>query len=293
MRILVLGGASYDDIIQVDEFFKPRSATIFSKSAYSMAGSTGVGKAMALQKLGFEVSFQAVIGSDIYGSFIVEELQSANVRFHPFFVNQTERHTNIMDRHGKRISIFQVIADGNEVDVKEYESLIKEADLICLNIMDYCRRFIPLIKKHRKPIYCDLHDYNLGNPYHQDFIEAADYLFLSSDRMEHYREFMRSMIGIGKKWVVVTHAERGAAAMNRDGEYVEIEADKVPLADTNGAGDNFFSGFLYGFLHGYSLRQCLLLGKFSANLCIQSKKIIDEKLSSETIIKKLSETDKN
>ena len=70
MKILVLGGASYDEIIHVNEFFEAKAETIFANNSYSTVGSTGVGKALALKKLGFDVAFQAIIGKDIYGKMM-------------------------------------------------------------------------------------------------------------------------------------------------------------------------------------------------------------------------------
>ena len=292
-KILVLGGASYDDIIHVDEFFDAKQATIFSKSSYSMAGSTGVGKALAFKKLGFDVTLQAMIGKDIYGELIKEELETSGVRFYPYLTDTTERHTNIMDDHGRRITIYKALSNDVYIDVERYEEIIKEADIVVLNIKNYCRKFIPLIKKHQKPIYVDLHDYDLGNPYHQDFIDAADYVFFSSDRMPDYLTFMRHMIFSGKQWVVATHAEKGASMMDQTGQLVEIEADRIELVDTNGAGDNFFAGFVTGLIHGLDPRQSLLMGKLAANACIQSNKITGKDLSYSSLMKKISETEKN
>jgi sugar/nucleoside kinase (ribokinase family) len=41
---------------------------------------------------------------------------------------------------------------------------------------------------------------------------------------------------------------------------IESKAETVSVADTTGAGDLFASGFLYGYLEGYSLEQCAYFG---------------------------------
>ncbi len=278
MNILVLGGASFDDILHVDEFFEPKKGTIFVNKSYSSIGSTGVGKALALKALGFNVTFQAVIGDDYFGDKISHQMKKAGVKFIPFIADKTERHTNIMNKSGERITIFSHTPEDFVIDVYKFEKQIKEADIVVLNIKNYCRYFIPLIKKYRKPTFCDIHDFDGHNPHHQDFILNSDYIFMSSDNMTNYRPYMDKLINKGKKWVVVTHANKGASALDQSG-YEEIPANVLDIVDTNGAGDNFFAGYLYGYLNDYNKKDSLLMGRIVAECCIQSKKIVSKELN--------------
>jgi ribokinase len=66
-----------------------------------------------------------------------------------------------------------------------------------------------------------------------------------------------------------------AVKLGGDGCYVTdgrerhlIEAFKVKVVDTTGAGDAFCAGFLYGLLKGESLYECGRLGNFVASRCI-------------------------
>ncbi|XMB72180.1 PfkB family carbohydrate kinase [Mycoplasmatota bacterium WC30] len=285
MKILVLGGASYDEIIHVNEFFEATSTTTIANESYSTPGSTGVGKALALKKLGFDVAFQAIIGRDIYGKFISDTIKNAGIEFYPHYVDKTERHTNTMDKHGHRISIFNTIADESDIYVDVYEKLIKDSDIVCLNIINYCRYFIPLIKKHNKPIFCDIHDYDGKNPHHKDFIESSDYIFMSSDNLFEYRTYMEKLITKGKQWVVVTHAEKGATYLSKNSGFIDIPGNEIDILDTNGAGDNFFAGFLYGYLNNLSPLKSLKLGRLSAETCIKSKNIVSSKLNLKYLLK--------
>ncbi len=293
MRILVLGGASYDEIIHVNEFFQPVAATIFPKAQYSALGSTGIGKAIAFKKLGYDVSFQAVIGKDIYGGIIETELKSHGIDFHPSYVSQTEKHTNFMNSHGDRISVFKTVEPDNDFDPTEFESLIASSDIVCLNIIDYCRSFIPVIKKHNKPIYCDLHDYDGSNPHHLDFLNVANGIQLSSNQMPDYESFMKAMIQAGKDFIVVTHGSKGASAIDKSKMKIDIPAEKVDFIDTNGAGDNFFAGFLHGYLTNQGLKNSLLMGEIAATDCILSRNIVGDNLSIDYLEKKLSKLKKN
>jgi sugar/nucleoside kinase (ribokinase family) len=59
--------------------------------------------------------------------------------------------------------------------------------------------------------------------------------------------------------VAIKMGARGAIA-TRGAETVSGSAIDVKVVETTGAGDSFDGGFLYGFLHGWSLERALDLG---------------------------------
>lgn len=293
LNILVLGVTSYDDIIQVDRLFDAHPQNVYANESYSMVGSTGSGKAIALKRLGFDVNFICALGDDEYAKNIKQRMQEEQIALFLVEADKTERHTNIMDSSGNRISIFTTISNNIHFNPSLFETQIKQADIVCLNIKPYCKEFIPLLYKYNKTVWCDLHDYDIDNPYHQAFIEASDVLFLSSDRLPDYKTFMKRMIDEGKKLIVVTHGSRGASLLSKDHKMIEIDANSLEIIDTNGAGDNFFAGFLYGYINQFNLKESLLLGKYAASSCVLSKDIVGKDLSEDYLTKKLSKTRKN
>ena len=51
-----------------------------------------------------------------------------------------------------------------------------------------------------------------------------------------------------------------AEGLGKNQEIIRVEAPRVPVADTVGAGDSFDAGFLYGYLNGWPLVRCLQAG---------------------------------
>ena len=83
-----------------------------------------------------------------------------------------------------------------------------------------------------------------------DFCKGADFL-----------------VGRGVKIVAVKLGEDGCYVT--DGrERHHIDAFKVDVVDTTGAGDAFCAGFLYGLLKEKSLYECGRLGNFVASRCV-------------------------
>ncbi len=287
-RVFIAGGVSYDRIIYMDKLPEGKAGSIFSSSSHDAVGGTGAGKALNISRLGFETIFHAFVGNDEAGFKIKEFFKDKSIEFIPEEDKVGSlRFTNLIDKNGNRISIFTSYNTFEpELNLEKFEKLILNSGYIVLNIMNYSRYLIPLAKKMNKEIWCDIHDYDGESEYYNDFIESADYIFMSSERMENYREFMEKMIDKGKKLIVCTHGKKGASALNSKKEWVEEKIiEKYIKVDTNGAGDSFFSGFLYGFDKGSSLKECMRYGTIAGGLCITSKELYSEELNIENIEK--------
>ncbi|AMC10096.1 kinase [Lutibacter profundi] len=286
--IFISGGASYNSVIALDEFPQVIPQTIHHCHFNETIGNTGAGKTLTLSKLGFKTIFHSLIGNDIYGEKVRSFLQEPNLHFiSDVDLNGTERHLNIMNSRGERISIFiNPSTDEPKIDYQKFQKYITNADYVVINISNYSRNLLPICKQLNKEIWTDLHDYDGKNSYHQDFIDASDYIFLSSDNLPDYKPFMIQQVTKGKKLVVCTHGKGGATAYTHKGEWVEVPIiNNYVMKNTNGAGDAFFSGFLYGFSKGYDTKKCMQFGTISAGLCIESELIANINLS-ETLIEK-------
>ncbi len=281
-HIFIIGGTTFDHIVSLHEFPEPLPQTIHQAAFHEATGSTGAGKALCLTKLSVSNKLYSVLGNDVFGKQIIQYLEKENVDFiYDFDPKGTERHFNMMDAQGNRISIF--ITQSSELlnfSFDKIENSIQNSDLVVLNIISYCKQLIPLLSKYKKPIWTDLHDYTDGNPYHEPFIAIADYIFLSSDNLPDYKRTMKQLMQLGKELVVCTHGKKGATALTKQGEWIDEPGLKnFSMVDANGAGDNFFSGFLYAFLKGESVKTCMHYGSLCGAYCIKSKQLVFEGLS--------------
>jgi sugar/nucleoside kinase (ribokinase family) len=280
-RILVVGGVSLDSIVYLDQLPSPHPQTIFSKGFHETVGSTGAGKALTLSRLGVDVTFHALIGDDTPGQRILDTFSREKLRFlHEIDSQGTERHINLMDEAGGRISSYASHASFEpEFDIDRLAVEIERCDILVLNIINYCRQLIPLAQKYHRPIWCDIHDYDGENDYHHDFIEAASVIFMSSDAMPGYRAFMQTLIDGGKQLVGCTHGKHGATAVTAENDWLDIPAVAYPQVDTNGTGDAFFAGYLWGYLQDYSPERCLQLAAITGGLTVTTREIAFPDLS--------------
>ncbi|MDE3144808.1 MAG: carbohydrate kinase family protein [Bacteroidota bacterium] len=286
-KIFIIGGTTFDHIVYLPQLPQPVPQTIHVAPFNEATGSTGAGKALNLTKLAVPNTLHSVLGNDEYGKKIIAFLNEQAVDFiYDVDPKGTERHINIMDADGGRISMF-ITQSSNEValDLKKIEQQIADCDIVVLNIIPYTLPLIPLIKKYKKEVWTDLHDYNDGNPYHEPFIDAADHIFLSSDNLSDHKTTMLQLLNKNKELIICTHGKNGATALTKSGEWIEQPALKnLKLVDANGAGDSFFAGYLFGYLKNYDVIKCMQLGTICAAYCISSAQLCYEKLNADFLI---------
>jgi ribokinase len=82
-----------------------------------------------------------------------------------------------------------------------------------------------------------------------------------------YQAGAKVLLKKGVNIVAVKLASKGCYVTDGT-ESHQIEAFKVKVVDTTGAGDAFDAGFLYGLIKGKSLYECGRIGNFVASRCV-------------------------
>ncbi|HHU49909.1 MAG TPA: carbohydrate kinase family protein [Clostridiales bacterium] len=80
---------------------------------------------------------------------------------------------------------------------------------------------------------------------------------------ENMKKALEELFSMGVSTWAVIHAPEGGYAMDKSGEYIEIDSLRLPdgyIKGTVGAGDAFCAGVLYGAYKGMSLAESLKVG---------------------------------
>ncbi len=272
LTALVLGGVAWNTMVYVDALPGPHPQTVFPQRSHRTVGSSGAGKALNLAGLGADVTLWGLIGDDPEGEAIRAVFDQAGVEFigHDDPLG-TERHTNLMDSSGERISIFVNAGSLDAaIDATFAEPLLAVSDLVAITIKDHCRAFLEPARRSRTPVWIDIHDYDGRNPYHRDFIEAADHLMVSSVLLPGWRSFAEQRIEAGAETVIVTHGADGASGIDQSGTWVDVEAQPAEVVDSNGAGDAFFAGFAVARHAGADMGAAMEAGSAQAAAAVAS-----------------------
>jgi sugar/nucleoside kinase (ribokinase family) len=263
MQIFVAGPVSWNRLVQLAALPAPRPHMVVARGWHDTLGGTSGGKALNLRRLGHQVTLATVIGTDEPGDRVRSALTGAGVRLLAANTDApTEQHLNLMDAHGGRVSVYLETGPVDAAPPAEpVRAAMAAASAVVLDLAGHSRALIPVARSAGVPIWTDLHDYDGHDEFHEPFRDAADHVFLSSDRMPDYRDFLAEQVDRGARLAVCTHGADGATAIDAEGHWYEVAAEPVPaVVDTNGAGDAFFAGFLTGYLEHGDVARALRAG---------------------------------
>ncbi|MFB4282829.1 carbohydrate kinase family protein [Nonomuraea sp. MTCD27] len=265
--VLVLGGAGVDTTVYVPELPLPYKDTYLVPPVVDRIGSTGAGVALGCHALGLGVAFADLIGDDPQGALIRHALRDLDCRWGPAAAG-TRRSVLLVGPDGRRTSLHDPKFTPGERLPRELYSDVRPRH-VHVSIMNFCRHVYPDLDG--VPVSTDLHDWDGAADYQKDFAYGSDLVFLSAAALPDPAATMRDILERGRAHTVVcTRGAGGCLVLTRGSEVRAFPAAPLPgpVADSNGAGDAFVSGFLYGTLRGRPLEECVRLGAIAgAHAC--------------------------
>ncbi|WP_084958595.1 carbohydrate kinase family protein [Thermoactinospora rubra] len=265
--VLVIGGAGVDTTVYVPRLPLPYADTYGVPPVVDRIGNTGAGVALGCAALGLSVRFVDLIGDDPQGALIRRAMSGVDFAWAPAAAG-TRRSVLLVGPDGRRTSLYDARATpGERLPRSLYATPARH---VHVSIMDFARHVYDDLDG--VPISTDLHDWDGRNDYHKDFAYRSDLVFLSAAALTDPEAAMRSIIAHGRaSTVVCTRGADGCLVLERGGRVTAFPAAPLPgpVADTNGAGDAFVSGFLYGRLRGAAVAECVRYGAIAgAHACV-------------------------
>lgn len=273
----VIGGVAWNLLVEVPRL--PTDLTTLHATGHREGiGGTGAGKALHLAHLGVRTRLHALVGDDAAGTAVTRTLAVSGVHLAAWpDPAGTERHLNLLDPHGDRVSVFLDHSSPDpDLDPEDLLALTEGADLVFVSLTQYSRRVLPLLAARQVPVWVDLHDWD-GRPsaFHQPFLDHGRYVFVSDVRLPDWSEVAADLAG-ARDLVVVTHGRRGATAFRHGRDPLRVPPyDAGPAVDANGAGDAFSVGVAYGRVQGWDWPTCLRAGAVLAGGCVTSPHLAD------------------
>lgn len=273
--VLVVGGAGVDTVVRVDALPVPFADSVAVPPIREWAGHTGTGVALGCCALGLGVGFVDFVGDDWLGTMVRERLSGTGVDFIPLISpSGTRRAVNLVDEAGHRMSFYDARDPvALRMPREVYLPLLERSRHAHFSIMNFVRHLYDDAARLGLQVSTDLHDWDGVNEHHRDFALRSDLVFLSTAKIRgNFTEVMRAILDRGRaRAVIATAGAAGCHLLTREsGEVTHIPAASPPrpVVDTNGAGDAFVSGFLYGHLSGRPAEECAVLGSLAgAHAC--------------------------
>jgi sugar/nucleoside kinase (ribokinase family) len=266
--VLVIGGAGVDTVVQVPDLPVPFADSVHVPPIREYVAHTGNGVALGSRALGLRVKMVDYLGDDELGALIRARLEAAGVDASWLLSTAgTRRSVNLVDDRGRRMSFYDGReSPGQRMSADFVRPFLAASRHVHISIMDYARHLYPEVHRHGISVSTDLHDWDGENDHQRDFAYGSDLVFLSAAALEgRVYATMRDILERGQAQVVVaTAGERGGHVLTRDGgEIRDFSPVRGPVVDSNGAGDAFVSGFLYGWLAARPVAECVRYGAVS------------------------------
>ena len=264
MKALVFGSLNIDKVYSLAHLPDKRD-TLRCNNYELHVGGKGLNQAIALSKVGFEVSMAGAIGTD--GIFLKEYLDKNGIDTslllttdgfsgHAVIEVDTEGQNQMILFAGANFSITPDYCD------RVLESCAK-GDLILMQYETSCVEYMTE-KAHRKGLTVALNP----SPYVKELqsfpYDKTDILILNESEgmsitgKNDAESAVKALLGrLGGGKVVLTLGGDGAIFADAD-EYIRIPAFRVNAVDTTGAGDTFTGYFLNAYLNGTDAESSLI-----------------------------------
>lgn len=266
-----------------------------TKDYHRYLGGSPTNVAMNLSRLGITVGMVAAVGTDGFGTYILNRFIENNVITNSIklcsniptsviFVNRTQETPEFIAFRGADSEItFDQLLEKDLKDARIYHTT-------CFALsMQPARDTILNGARMAKAFGCTLSiDINYSEKIWPDVTEAsetiADYCSLnplvkvSQDDVDrlfgkgmNHEQIFNHLHHLGAETVCLTLGKHGAKLSKQGKEVIQVPALKVEkIMDATGAGDAFWSGFLFANLEGKSQEEQLTTGLKMAAIKLQN-----------------------
>jgi sugar/nucleoside kinase (ribokinase family) len=272
---LILSGNVIPEFGQVEKLVDSATFTVGSSSVIFACGAA---------RLGLEVGFIGVCGEDVFGTYMLDEMDKRGVDI-----------SNVIILPDGQTGLSVILESGNDRAILTHPGLI--AALTAEDVGDDLLRsarhlhvasyFLQSALQPGLPeLFTRAHTFRLTISLDTNWDPSCDWrgfdelLHLTDIFLPNENEAL-ALSGVptveaalpilGQKSQVVAVKCGGRGALAHQGNKTEsAPALPVEVVDTVGAGDTFDAGFLYGWLNGWSLKKTLALAAACGSLSTRS-----------------------
>jgi sugar/nucleoside kinase (ribokinase family) len=272
---LILAGDVLPEFGQVEKLIDSYTLAIGSSSAILACGAA---------RLGLKVAFIGVCGDDIFGHFMLDEMQKRDVDV-----------SNVIVRTGKRTGISIILNREADRAILTYLGAI--TDLLASDIPDDLLRQarhlhvasyflqtklqpdLPALFRRARSLGLTTSLDTNYDPTEKwrgfdELLSTSDIFFpnkteaLSITGAENIESAARQLAG--KSELVAIKLGADGAMLQQDEKTIFAPSIAVNVIDTIGAGDSFDAGFLYGYLNRWEMEKSLRLAAVCGALSTQA-----------------------
>lgn len=281
-KITVVGSSNTDLVIKTPKLPAPGETVLGSKFIIAPGGK-GANQAVAIARLGGEVTFIAKLGMDDFGDQRLEDFQRDGMNT-DFVFRDKESPTGValifVDDAGENMIAAAQGANARLSldDVDKARSAIISADMAVLQLettLETVEHTVNIAAENHIPVILNPAP---GRKLPRNLIEKIDYLTpneteaailtgieVASD--DDARKAGAELLELGAGCVIVTMGKRGAMLITT-AESCMVPAFTVDAVDATAAGDAFNGGLAYALATGSEVKEAVKFGNATAALAV-------------------------
>lgn len=282
MKKIVVVGSINMDLVTLCERVPKGGETIFGKEFYQIPGGKGANQAVAMGKLGADVTMLGKVGIEGMGEILINSMTKDGVK--TSYIEKIEKSTGIakiiVEESGQN-RILVVPGANFEVDktyIDKNIEVIKSADIVVVQLeipLDVVRYTLEKAKELKK--------ITILNPapaaaLDENIIKNSDYIIPNETELELLTgiktdteagiiDAARELMSKGVKSLIVTLGSKGCLYVDST-KIQKYSAYKVDAKDTTAAGDSFIGGFVSGIASELTLDEAIERGMKTAAISV-------------------------
>ena len=248
----------------------------------SASGGSAANTMIGVAQFGGNPFYACLTGRDQWGDFYQSDLEKAGVATDPanrsdgttgqcvvFITPDADRTLNTFLGVGSAVSVAQL--DNEKIAASQYvylEGYLLSSD----NGFEICLQAQAMARSAGTSVALTLSDPFMVATFKERFVQlvdnGVDVLFCNEDEANTFTDSSDNtqaiqLLGQRTPLVCITRGANGVL-IGQDGHSVSVPAVPVEAVDTNGAGDLFAGGFLYGITHALNVEQAGKIGSYAA-----------------------------
>lgn len=253
-KVFIMGLTNIEVTCPVNQFPIEYSPINFMEFGISQTVSgVGYNLTKAFKTLGDEVNLCTMIGKDGNGTIINDEIKKLGIETDGVIKGLKESFSSIIlyDSQGRR----RIFCDLKDVQKQVFpydiaEKKLRQSSIAVLCNTNLSRPYLRLAKQLNIPIVTDVHVIDSADDeYHKEFLEYADILFMSDEKISGAPEdFVRKISEkYNNKIIVVGLGKKGSLLYVRKDNFLgRFPAVTVgTVVNTVGAGDSLLTAFVH------------------------------------------------
>lgn len=269
--ITVVGSANIDMITETD-IFPLQGETVRGKGFQTSPGGKGANQAVACARLGEEVQLVGTVGSDIFGTTIIENLQTHQVG--TTYIERVEGSSGVAvilltAGDNRIISIPGTNHSLTASRVKALRDVLENSKLVMLQLeipTDAIWQVLHICHELEVPV---LMDPAPAIGFQLEFMPYVRYLTPNETECEQIFDMsVEEAVAMYPNQLLVTLGEAGVCYHNGE-KPLYVEAVKANVVDTTGAGDTFNGALASQLINQRDLHTAIEFSTAAAALSVE------------------------